>query len=232
MVDTLYLLNAKPRGYIDSMMRTDFVKRLSTFEASAKTIIGQLPHTAHSSEFYQALKNLKIFASELLNLDSKLSTAARDQQMADNLKWLLSYKYPDEKIIVWAANNHIMKNSLNSFKKTSSNTGSMGTSFTANRELASQTYILGFTSFMGSSQTVFQKKAFEIPRPKQGFESWLPREMEFGFLDFKTILSDSISQQAFIMKARGHSAVEANWLKVFDGMFYIRVMMPANLIAK
>lgn len=34
----------------------------------------------------------------------------RDSQMADNLMWLLNEKYKGEKIIVWAANAHVVKN--------------------------------------------------------------------------------------------------------------------------
>uniref|UniRef100_UPI0013E8E315 erythromycin esterase family protein n=1 Tax=Longirhabdus pacifica TaxID=2305227 RepID=UPI0013E8E315 len=35
---------------------------------------------------------------------------ARDKVMSDNLVWLLEEMYPDEKLIVWAHNAHIMKN--------------------------------------------------------------------------------------------------------------------------
>ncbi|MDR7215780.1 hypothetical protein J2Y43_003047 [Dyadobacter sp. BE31] len=34
----------------------------------------------------------------------------------------------------------------------------------------------------------------------------------------------------FNMKARGHGAVAARWFNVFDGIFYIREMIPAHLI--
>ncbi|WP_214484834.1 erythromycin esterase family protein [Bacillus sp. SM2101] len=37
---------------------------------------------------------------------------SRDKIMSDNLVWLLEEMYPDEKFIVWAHNDHIMKNRL------------------------------------------------------------------------------------------------------------------------
>ncbi|WP_439559287.1 erythromycin esterase family protein [Dyadobacter sp.] len=111
LIDTLWIINRRTRPYIDSLMQTTFRDRLCDFGVSIDSICKTIPARSHSSAFYLALKNLRTFTSELLNIDDPASNEARDVQMADNLQWLLTFKYPNEKVIVWAANRHIMKNS-------------------------------------------------------------------------------------------------------------------------
>ncbi len=229
LTDTVNLLNSRPRAYLDSLLQTSFQTRLRQFQSAVKTLCSQMPDNARNSEEYLALKNLDVFASELLEPDQAKSSMLRDEMMSENLKWLVTHRYPDEKIIVWAANRHIMKNSLTAFKKRSLNTGSLGTAFTDDPGLAKQTYVLGITSLMGSSKTIYQKTTFAIPMTKTGFESWFDPAMQYGFLDMKRS-ADPIRDTFFSMKARGHGAVTAKWFSVFDGMLYIREMIPANLI--
>lgn len=73
--------------------------------------------------------------------------------MANNLRFLLSTLYKEEKIIVWAANIHIMnytdqlQSKSKDFRKVILK--SMGTVFTNDSVAAKSTYVLGFTSYQG-----------------------------------------------------------------------------------
>ncbi|MDP1108616.1 erythromycin esterase family protein, partial [Klebsiella pneumoniae] len=53
--------------------------------------------------------------AELASLDAWARFAwlghSRDEAMAANLGWLIRHKHPGRKIIVWAHNNHILKDS-------------------------------------------------------------------------------------------------------------------------
>jgi hypothetical protein len=81
-----------------------------------------------------------------------LTPANRDKQMAANLQWLLEYVYPDQKVIVWAANAHIIKHTGGMSKELSSKRArrtswlykNMGTDFTNSDNWKRQTYVLVF----------------------------------------------------------------------------------------
>jgi erythromycin esterase-like protein len=48
--------------------------------------------------------------ADSMNTSAAALVTTRDVQMGDNLLWLARKKYPDRKIIVWAATFHIMRN--------------------------------------------------------------------------------------------------------------------------
>lgn len=232
LVDSVNLLNVKTRPYLDSLLRTDFKIKLVHFRDALNVLCEQLADVSDPSGEYRAMRNLGVFASELLQSGVDGSAISRDEMMSENLKWLITHKFQSEKVIVWAANTHIMKNAQTAFKNPSVAFGSMGTRFTRDSSMAKQVYVLGITSGTGWSRTIYQKNAFEIPRAKRGFESWFDPAMQYGFLDFRQSAADPIRDTFFKMKARGHSAIEARWLRIFDGIVYIREMQPAHLIEK
>src|SRR6185295_1161323 len=59
----------------------------------------------------QYLKSLETFAKQSQpGLQLSDTYDLRDGQMAENLAWLANRHYPKRKMIVWAANSHIMAN--------------------------------------------------------------------------------------------------------------------------
>ncbi|MDX5421846.1 MAG: erythromycin esterase family protein, partial [Hymenobacteraceae bacterium] len=156
----------------------------------------------------------------------------RDVQMAKNLQWLAYTKYPEEKIIVWAANGHIMKNADTAIKgKKTAAIGWMGTTFAKDSLNASQTYVLGFSSLQGTYKRTTEKEEKAVPRPlKQGFETWIDKRVAYGFVDFKPFrLLYPQYDKMFMMKPRQFN-MTGNWTSVFDGIFYIRDMMPCETL--
>lgn len=230
-LDSVLALNYQSKNYLDSILNSSFGRRLVSFGLTINEIEKKLVFQSSAHDEYIAIKNLATFINDLLRRKNRKAIDDRDRQMANNLKWLINWKFQNSKIIVWAANTHIMKNASNSFQKTSLNMSTLGSSFTADESLSSITYVLGFTSSTGESQTVMQRVPYRINSSTDGLESWISRMIDFGFLDFrkfKNVQQDS--KDYFSTKARGHTLIKARWTDIFDGIFYIRQMHPAHPI--
>ncbi|HUS03600.1 MAG TPA: erythromycin esterase family protein [Chitinophagaceae bacterium] len=157
----------------------------------------------------------------------RLSMNTRDRQMAVNLKWLAENKFPNDKIIVWAANYHIAKygDSTNKDKTLIS----MGNYFTRDSSLMNSTYIIGFTSYDGEAGRL-GRKDFSINKPRRnGFETWINESYDYAFIDFKryTKLFPGKTEK-FYLKGLFHISFITEWPKIFDGVFYIKKMYPCR----
>jgi erythromycin esterase len=154
----------------------------------------------------------------------------RDMQMAENIDWLLNNTFKGKKIIVWAHNYHISKNSYDRFNPVTGRHLSMG-SFLAhefNRE--KEMYILGFTSFRGYTDWTNSDTYDQVLRnpQKNGYENWIPVQWQYAFTDFKPYNESrkGVVEQ-FHMKGSTyitHASTLMNWSSVFDGVFFIRDM--------
>lgn len=150
----------------------------------------------------------------------------RDYQMAINLYWLAKEKFANEKIIVWAANYHIARyaDSLSEKK----HLATMGHYF-SDLPQAPNTYILGFNSYEGRAGRL-GTKAYTITKPrKNSFENWIPESWDYAFVDLSSWLNRHNSgQKKFFMKGLGHMSFETNWQHYYDGIFFIREMIPCT----
>ncbi|MPR33074.1 erythromycin esterase family protein [Salmonirosea aquatica] len=235
-IDTLLPSNYKTTLYLDSLVNTDFIKQLEKFQTAVEGIEKELPNSQKREAPYLALENLKEFAIEICNQGKSASHNTREARMAKNLKWLVEERYPNEKIIVWAANLHIMKNGETSFKNPHLGIASMGHYFSTDSALHQQTYMLGFTSNYGQSQTApkasLNQPLFLIKKSRRNdFENWIDQELDYAFIDFQAFKKKYPDYaDYFKLKARGHSAIEARWTEVFDGIFYIKEMQPSHFL--
>jgi erythromycin esterase len=201
---------------------------LNSFIAMADTVISQL---AGSKDFeFMLVKNLQSYARQISTEVYAERSFIRDEQMAQNLDWLSKVKYPNDKIIVWAANTHILKNANTAFKYPKLAGNYMGTVFTKDSLNNEQTYVLGFTSKGGFSQRAGFREGFEVYKPiKNGFENWIDNKHYFAFIDFKHFKKQNPGFKEFIpMKGYGHGTDLAVWTDIFDGVFYIRNMTPCD----
>lgn len=148
----------------------------------------------------------------------------RDREMAANLDWLVNVKYKNEKIIVWAADGHIAKNSG---KISGLVQFTMGTFFCNMPGNETQTYILGFTSSQGRAGRINMKQ-YDVPPPRRkSFETWFGSK-PFAFIDFLSSIA-SLRNESFLMKPMGHHYNNKQpWTNCFDGIFYIRDMYPCK----
>lgn len=165
-----------------------------------------------------------------LKTDHIQSSNARDYQMAQNLRWLTTTKFPKEKIIVWAANAHVGKYVGNPKNEKVKQIIAMGSYFTRDSSIMKDTYVLGFTSYKGTAGRL-GFKTYSIDNPKQNsFENWIDQQYNYAFVDFKTYNKKFPSQlDKFYLKGLGHySFFKYDWTKVFDGVFYIKEMYPCK----
>ena len=195
-------------------------------------IIQQLsPDPGNLNSFnMQTLLSLKAISMQMiyaLNKDYFLADSIRDKQMASNLRWLCDYKYPNEKIIVWAANSHIVKSDSRLLKKKFAKPSSMGYIFTSDPAIQDKTYIIGFTGLQGETGRITSSRKYRIPKPeKNGIESWLADKMvTYGFADFKAFRKrNAADNESFDMRYTNWISVKLPWHNIYDGVFYINDM--------
>jgi len=178
----------------------------------------------------QTLLSLKAISMQMtysLNKDYFLADSVRDKQMASNLRWLCEYKYPKQKIIVWAANSHIAKSDSKLLKKKFAKPSSMGYLFTSDPVMRDKTYIIGFTGLQGETGRITSSHKYTIPKPeKNGIESWLGDKMVlYGFVDFKVFRQrNAANNESFNMRYINWISVKLPWHNIYDGVFYIKDM--------
>lgn len=152
-----------------------------------------------------------------------LLNSARDSQMAANLNWLVNTKYKHEKIIVWAANGHVMKNSQAVVSPGFfSSMGGIFCNMPGNNE---QTYILGFASNQGTAGRIYYQKPFPVQTPEQNsFENWF-QQLPFALIDFTRYNQSTKKKESFKLKGIDHHwNGSGKWTTGFDGIFYIKDM--------
>jgi erythromycin esterase len=162
--------------------------------------------------------------------DVRTQMQFRDEQMAKNLLWLVTVKYPNEKIIVWAQNGHISR--YGHFNdKWEDKLRYMGTVFDDIKDTSLKTYVLGFTSGDGEAGRLGTKTSSVTKPLKKSFESWVPDTLDYAFTDLSAFRHANPSADVtFMLKGLGHSYLykRSEWHKIFDGIFFIRKMYPCK----
>ena len=152
---------------------------------------------------------------------------ARDIQMADNLHWLATHRYPDRKIIVWAASFHIVRN----IQDIEAPGGSVDYSdmtqmgHAAHRQLKSKLFTVGFTSFEGRAGTWF-RNSWKLDKAPQGtFEDiCFQAKLENAFVP---LTADWLKEEQF-MRPLGYTWMKSNWSENFDAILFNKTMTPST----
>lgn len=156
----------------------------------------------------------------------------RDLQMAKNLIWLSEEKYPDRKIIVWAANFHISRN-LKEIEVPDESVDYNSITPMGHhlyRRLADRTYTIGFTAYQGQAGAYF-RQPFEIPTAPRGtLEDLCVRA---GMVNGLIPLIDPTSGDPWLPKkipARpfGYAWMQSDWSGQFDAMIINKTMKPST----
>lgn len=158
----------------------------------------------------------------------------RDTQMGKNILWLHKIKFPNKKIIVWAHSGHLVNKIYNKKGKRiyyhrgiSKNTAG---GYVINKLNRRDVFNLGFISRIGETKRVSlniksHKYKLELP-VKESIENWIfSKKFKYAFIDFLTLTNNS---EVFEMKGIYHNSYKANWLKAFDGVFFIDEMFPCK----
>jgi len=157
----------------------------------------------------------------------------RDRQMFNNVMWLLTHKYPNEKIIIWAHNAHIAKHT-NQFIDNKNQQWMMGNLLGNISINPYGYYALGFTSYNATSVWISDiTKTYKAEKPlKNSFENCIPSTYEYAFLDWAKWNETETFQVLFSMKGSFENTQHKNyihqWNKVFNGVFFIRNISGCN----
>jgi erythromycin esterase-like protein len=207
--------------------------------AKVKEQLGQ--HLNKEDFWMMYLDNLEAGNKHLTIKEYYPLRAVRDKQMAANLSWMLRNVYKGEKIIVWAHNFHISKYSGQYEDKTMNEAMTMGTYFTDSPE-GKNTYILGFTSYEGTTGRLYvynngNIKDYKLNKPKtNSFENWVNGSYDFAFTDFKKFnaahpgYKEEFDMSGAVKGGAYHKNYKASWNNIFDGVFFIRKMYPCEWI--
>ncbi len=221
---------------LDSTVAPKYPKIAATCELLIKgleIIYKQVSIDAKRDGFWlQVIKNLLANTKKIkAELDNDLSVFhIRDMQMADNIDWLCKNKYKDKKIIIWAHNAHIAKNSGDHFNYKTADNNMMGSYLDKNPALKDQVYRIGFTSYEGSAQWATKAEwHMKLQKPlRNSFENWIDKKYEYAFVDFKRFRELNPGyDRPFFMKGSiydSHKNYWYPWTNTFEGIFFIREM--------
>lgn len=195
----------------------------------------------------QVLENLQVAAWDgaltdlLLEVESpweqRILTAGleRDHQMGRNIIWLARQRYPERKIIVWAANAHIMRNQhlpiLLPPRKNLGDFVAMG--HTVWEEMGEDVYALVFTAYEGVAGRPGWRQDYPID-PDQTEEVELEElfratEFEYAFLDLRRpAQGGEWLDELLWARPGGNESAKAPWRTQADGIFHMRLLKPAT----
>lgn len=154
----------------------------------------------------------------------------RDKQMADNIAWLTTEKYKDQKIIVWAANYHIAKNVSSEVMRDKyfENAKAVAMGDYLSELMDDNIYSIGIVSYRGVRSLPDDNfRNIEMkPRSKGSIESFLNTSgFDYSFVNFQSCDTKS----KFKMAGFFHYELVGNWTRVFDGLLFIKQMTPITL---
>lgn len=157
----------------------------------------------------------------------------RDRQMFENLLWLLTHKYPNEKMIVWAHNAHIAKRIIDKKEPADTMLGHLLGDTTVN---PNKYYAIGFTSYEATSSWTTRPDLFTIAESpsKKSFETHIPAKWDYAFTDWHNWNNHHKQNLSFYMKgslqANQHRNAYYPWQKAFNGIFFIRKIKGCKTI--
>jgi len=168
----------------------------------------------------------------------KAHANSRDEQMSRNLLWLARQRFPNRKIIVWAATYHVLKNPEEIDPRSSSVLPPQPWMTMGHRVwevLGDRVYTLGFTAYEGKYRSARQPNSpvFDVMADQDQaveLEELLHAAgFEQAFLNFRRLPPDgSWLQETLLSRALNHRAMEADWTQVLDGVWFHREMKPAT----
>ncbi|RDV13340.1 hypothetical protein DXT99_20185 [Pontibacter diazotrophicus] len=189
----------------------------------------------------QAIRNLIVQAKvtwSVQRLDKGEMTGRefnniRDEQMADNVSWLLEGPYKGKKVILWANCSHTIKNTFTLVPKSGRDifkgANTMGDILF--ERYGERLYVIGTLSFQGQTGFAHYPQKTNVAPAPVGTWNYLFHlaNQKAAFLD----LNSQEVQNSWIskpMNARLDASIifEADWTKVLDGVFFIHDMEPSR----
>jgi erythromycin esterase-like protein len=160
----------------------------------------------------------------------------RDTQMFENIMWLANEKYPNEKIIIWAHNAHIVKR-VDQTNNRADTENMLGHLLGDPQYNPHSYYALGFTSAEATSIWTTRPDYTTIAEEpvKNSFENWLPKHWNYAFIDWTDLNQKMKFPVSFSMKGSLPMSQHRNqsypWQKAYNGVFFIRKIEGCKTIS-
>lgn len=223
-------LQKKPRTFseVADSLRPVFLRSLDTLSRRISAVV-----TPEAALWIQVLKSIGTLATFVWNVDWKNPDPAvvnlRDRQMADNVLWLSRSRYPDKKIIVWAASTHISRNRHEILNRKNSDTAMIPMGHIVWKEMGDSIYALGFTAFEGRP-AVRGRNAWDLAAATPGsIEDILHHTgLSAAWLDFQQLPERHWLNDTARARPYGYSTMVARWPQMMDGLLYIQTMTPST----
>ena len=165
---------------------------------------------------------------------SRTDLNRRDIGMGNNFVWLAQNKYPDRKIIVWAASSHIFRNLAQEARNQfgfDNETIRMGD--IVDEHLGEDVYSIAFTAHDGMARNISSGDDFSLDPTQNADLEWFLNEsgMDYSLVDFTTIPEEGQwLRERLFGKPMGHGRFEADWTNLADAMFFTKEMFPSTPI--
>ena len=162
----------------------------------------------------------------------------REPAMADSLLWLARERYPDRRIIVWAASSHMTYNpsAVEMARPDGTWEFDEGTWVPAGHRvreaMGDSFYTVGFIAHSGTAGSVFGAP-WDIPPAPEGSMSDLCKKTGHAllYLDLDTLRAHDNGawlNERLVARPRGYAPMRAVWPEVNDAMVYIETMTPST----
>ncbi|MHC5001921.1 MAG: SgcJ/EcaC family oxidoreductase, partial [Planctomycetota bacterium] len=171
--------------------------------------------------------------------ESRLEAALiRETRMAENLLWLARERYPDRKIIVWAATSHMsygeagleMADSDGGWSAMATQWAPMGEAVKA--ELGDDLYTVAFIAHSGTIGSVAGWTRPLEPPPPGSLDDLCERTgRPYLFVDLRTMPErpgGAWLREKLVARPRGYAVMRASWPTVCDGMLFTERMLPST----
>lgn len=228
------------------------VARLDFYKSLARIFNSALPrltrsHSQREIGFWKrVIDNLPDFFSvyDILaraQAEKRMPTAGeitqRDISMGENLAWLANEYYAGQKIIVWAATSHCLRDpqaiSFSMDGKASIYKDYITMGQTAFAHLGNDLYTIAFTAFSGkigfANRDVPQTEI--SPAPEGSLPALLHQDgRPILFLDFRTDTATPGHwlQQEYSDRPLGHSIMKTAWARQYDAVIFTDLLEPST----
>ncbi|MHC4598155.1 MAG: erythromycin esterase family protein [Planctomycetota bacterium] len=216
--------------------REDFRTAVTSLLTLLETELGRLEkaHDGREVGFVRrTLKNLLLFEESRRRSFARDPEAnnVRDKGMAETLIWLADEYYPGRKLVAWGASFHFMRNAptIRPQRPGLSYEHTVPMGETVHRAFKEEAYTIMFTAHHGAWGNPFFGGRTLKPAVRGSLEDLLHEAgFKYAFVDFRSLPDDHWLRGKLLARPLGYTWMEADWTKVFDGLFFTDAMFPSR----
>jgi len=177
----------------------------------------------------QSAWSMPLYTEEIVELENhKIAYNIRDKGMADNIGFLLNTLYPNEKIINWAHNYHVM-HGVSEFDSGVDNMG-----YWISQRHRSDLYTIGLVMYEGKNALNNREIIDLKPAPDDSLEAimyYTGKNFSFVNLLNQHITSEnSWMTEKIYCEEWGQYNYKVTPQKQYDGIFFVKTVNPPNYL--